>query len=350
MIKFFCTRCDKKLGVPDEFAGKVVKCSRCRQPTRVPELSRETEPEQTPDRSNPPESPLAENVLRELESSGPEMPSSAQDTPAQSTSPPSPKPPAKSTRIRCPRCNTLIAGDTEFCIACGCVIPQQPVVEMEYEADTSGTFYTLSRMPWFLLAGAVAAVIGILGWIALAFSTTKESGYAALGVGALIGLVMMVIGRERRRDIALLAAAVTILAVPIGKYLTISWVEPPQKEMAPTAKKMEMEFNENGIDQSVRDHDTLFYATCRYLVAQGQLSEEAAISAMHYCLGGPVPPEQIPLTKEQCQRVTQTFRDWPISQRKEVVRDLYKKKVEKMQQAQQAAVEVANQVVYNDRL
>ena len=79
----------------------------------------------------------------------------------------------------------MIAGDTEFCIACGCAITQQQAVEMEYEVDQSATFYKLSQMPWFLLAGAAAAAVGILGWIALAFSTTKESGYAVAGLGQM---------------------------------------------------------------------------------------------------------------------------------------------------------------------
>ena len=161
---------------------------------------------------------------------------------------------------------------------------------------------------------------------------------------------MMVIGREYRRDISLLAAAVTILAVPMGKYLTISWVEPPPPPEENTRSNIRMEMSESCIDRSVRDHDTLFYATCRHLVAQGQLSEEAAITAMHYCLGGPLAPDQIPSAKEHCQQVTQTFRDWPVSKRKEIVRELYQKKAEKVQRAQQAAVAVANQVVYQDRL
>lgn len=38
MIKFLCSGCQKKLGVPEEYAGKLVKCPRCGQPTRAPEL------------------------------------------------------------------------------------------------------------------------------------------------------------------------------------------------------------------------------------------------------------------------------------------------------------------------
>ncbi len=352
MIKFYCTRCDKKLGVPDEFAGKMVKCSRCRQPTRVPDHSQGTEPEPIPDQPPLSESPLTENILRDLEASGPTKPSSVSDSPAPAAPPP--KSSRKPPRIRCPRCNTLIAGDTEFCIACGCAITQQQAAPMQYEVDTSGRFYTVSKMPWFLLVSAFAAAIGVLGWIALAFSTTKESGYAALGVGALIGFVMMVIGHEYRRDIALLAATVTILAVPIGKYLTLAWVEPetPQEERAPanTRTNLKSEINENCIDRSVLDHDTLFYATGCHLVKQGQLSQEAVTAAMHYCLGDPLPPDQIPAAQDHCRRITQTFRDWPISKRKEIVREFYQKKAKKTQQAQQVVAEVAAQVFYKDRL
>jgi hypothetical protein len=36
MIKFFCPHCNRKLGVPDEYAGKRVRCSSCHQPCIVP--------------------------------------------------------------------------------------------------------------------------------------------------------------------------------------------------------------------------------------------------------------------------------------------------------------------------
>src|SRR5689334_16607355 len=35
MVKFRCEHCRKKIGVPDEFKGKRVRCPQCGQPTRV---------------------------------------------------------------------------------------------------------------------------------------------------------------------------------------------------------------------------------------------------------------------------------------------------------------------------
>ena len=37
MIKFRCPNCEKKLGVPDEYAGRRVRCNQCSQPCRVPQ-------------------------------------------------------------------------------------------------------------------------------------------------------------------------------------------------------------------------------------------------------------------------------------------------------------------------
>jgi len=45
MIKFRCQYCDKKIGVPDEYAGKRVKCPRCASAIVVPELEPDPEVE-----------------------------------------------------------------------------------------------------------------------------------------------------------------------------------------------------------------------------------------------------------------------------------------------------------------
>lgn len=38
MIKFRCPNCSQKLGVPEKYAGRRVKCSKCEQPGKVPQL------------------------------------------------------------------------------------------------------------------------------------------------------------------------------------------------------------------------------------------------------------------------------------------------------------------------
>ena len=36
MIRFRCKRCKQKIGVPVEYAARLVRCPECRQPVRVP--------------------------------------------------------------------------------------------------------------------------------------------------------------------------------------------------------------------------------------------------------------------------------------------------------------------------
>ncbi|MHC4773628.1 MAG: hypothetical protein ACYS8S_08735, partial [Planctomycetota bacterium] len=38
MIKFRCPHCDQKLGVPDEYANRRIRCNKCNEPSRVPAI------------------------------------------------------------------------------------------------------------------------------------------------------------------------------------------------------------------------------------------------------------------------------------------------------------------------
>jgi len=44
MIKFRCAHCQQKLGVPDEYAGRRIRCSKCSQPNVVPSSRAAAEP------------------------------------------------------------------------------------------------------------------------------------------------------------------------------------------------------------------------------------------------------------------------------------------------------------------
>jgi hypothetical protein len=48
MIKFFCPNCKQKLGVPDEYAGRRVRCNSCSQPSIVPKPVTATTPPPSP--------------------------------------------------------------------------------------------------------------------------------------------------------------------------------------------------------------------------------------------------------------------------------------------------------------
>ncbi|MHC4394666.1 MAG: hypothetical protein ACYS1A_03340 [Planctomycetota bacterium] len=47
MIKFHCSNCNQKIGLADDYAGKMVRCAKCSQPTRVPKVSEEASQEKS---------------------------------------------------------------------------------------------------------------------------------------------------------------------------------------------------------------------------------------------------------------------------------------------------------------
>src|SRR5438874_3374289 len=52
-IVFFCTECDQKLRIDDDFAGRLVACPQCGARLRVPESSRSETPGAEPSRPQP---------------------------------------------------------------------------------------------------------------------------------------------------------------------------------------------------------------------------------------------------------------------------------------------------------
>ena len=46
MIRFYCPNCKQKLGVPDEYAGRRIRCNKCSHPSIVPQPADKTKPGQ----------------------------------------------------------------------------------------------------------------------------------------------------------------------------------------------------------------------------------------------------------------------------------------------------------------
>jgi len=55
MIKFYCPSCNQKLGVPDEYAGKRIRCGKCSQPAVVPKPADKPAPQPIQTHSNKPQ-------------------------------------------------------------------------------------------------------------------------------------------------------------------------------------------------------------------------------------------------------------------------------------------------------
>ncbi|OPZ98637.1 MAG: hypothetical protein BWY71_01210 [Planctomycetes bacterium ADurb.Bin412] len=106
MIKFHCSICDKKLGVPDEYGGKKVKCPRCGNPIAVPQPQEEA----VEYRLSEEKSIWTDDLLN----TGPESASGDSEEGSENTD----SPVAVEGENCCPKCGVIIGKGT-VCSFCG---------------------------------------------------------------------------------------------------------------------------------------------------------------------------------------------------------------------------------------
>jgi hypothetical protein len=77
------------------------------------------------------------------------------------------------------------------------------------------------NLPFGILAGTVAAVIGSLAWMGITIVTGWHVGYVALGVGALVGLAIRFFGNGTSMIFGIVGAVLTLLGCLGGEILTV---------------------------------------------------------------------------------------------------------------------------------
>ena len=70
------------------------------------------------------------------------------------------------------------------------------------------------------LAGLVAALVGAVLWAALVGTTHFKIGYAAIGVGFLVGWTMRAVGKGRSPKFGYVGAVLALLGCVVGDVLT----------------------------------------------------------------------------------------------------------------------------------
>jgi hypothetical protein len=77
------------------------------------------------------------------------------------------------------------------------------------------------NIPFGILAGALAAVVGALVWMGITVATGLHVGYVALGVGALVGLAVRYVGNGRSMIFGIIGAVLTLIGCLGGEILTV---------------------------------------------------------------------------------------------------------------------------------
>ncbi len=81
----------------------------------------------------------------------------------------------------------------------------------------------IDNVPAALGGGILAAILCGAAWAAMVVVTNFEIGYAAVGVGIVVGYgVLLGAGKKRGRNLQWIALACSVLGLLLGKYFTIA--------------------------------------------------------------------------------------------------------------------------------
>lgn len=106
---------------------------------------------------------------------------------------------------------------------------QEPMFHPDEEASRPG----LGRLPLAMAAGGVVAVGCGAVWALIAVYTGYEVGWLAWGLGGLVGLAMIAVGREKSASLGTAAVTMALIGLLVGKLLILPWsVSDAAKDLA----------------------------------------------------------------------------------------------------------------------
>lgn len=244
MIKFRCPNCNKKMGVPEDFAGKRVRCPACSQGALVPDLVAAGEPVV----DLPQDDGIWTDDLL--------APSQAAALPASQTHETS------GAEMTCPACLATVSATADRCLQCGQALNAPTAV------PPIGP--TISRFALAVCGSCVGAALGGSVWAAIAYFTEYEVGIVAWGVGFLAGIGAAVLTEERSTRLMLTVGATAVLGLIIGKLMIFSWIAPSAFQQMIDSVGLE----ENAVARTMEDPERLFRVACLELADRGELDEE----------------------------------------------------------------------------
>jgi len=142
----------------------------------------------------------------------PPLPAGAPGACCAASDPQSAGPCALCERPICASCRGVVNGKN-VCAEC------RAKVFSELEAEQAD----VARVPAAVGGGVVAAILCGAAWAAMVVATNFEIGYAAVGVGFVVGYGVLLGARKKRgKNLQWIAVACSVLGLLLGKYFTIA--------------------------------------------------------------------------------------------------------------------------------
>ena len=279
LIKFRCNNCSKKLGVPVNYAGRQVRCTKCGQPCSVPEPGPQAQP------VAPSAEPASSDDIPGVNVWDDEDLSSLEDgSPIQVETPVSPSAQLQAgSGVECYKCGAKNRVDTEFCVTCAS--PIMTTIPSARGAVAAGAVVrSIGPIPLALAASFGFTLIGAAIWALLAsVFGVRWTAFLAIVVGPLAGVGLILFIDRRNIGIGLLALLIGLCGIISGKVFIAKWVVMPK--FAPKFVKIFEEFkgelrgaqiSDEHIQMVLRDPLIMFGVTLMQLAEDGEVEQDVA--------------------------------------------------------------------------
>jgi len=317
LITFHCPHCGQKIVVAQSHAGRDVTCAKCKHRIRVPQPRKEPPPIKVghdikgDDRKFVQPAPTEDR--HDTSRTGKAGPP---DDDALHVAPPTVTPDTV-RQTKCPQCGAMNRADAQFCSACGeTMMPRYPTTPA-----TSGS-----------VALAVAASLGltfagVVVWVLLAyFLRWSWVQVLAVGVAALAGYGLTIPTNKRNPSMGILAMAIALVGIVTGRFLIMYWVIMPR---ADAFFQSTATISDKQVDEAIADPDAMFTYACYHLADELEWDWEFtnqvvffhAFSSMRTQPGTrpKMPPEEAEKLREAIKTVNEKIAGWSETEKRQAV-------------------------------
>ena len=328
LIKFRCNNCSKKLGVPVNYAGRQVRCTKCGQPCSVPEPGPQAQP------VAPSAEPASSDDIPGVNVWDDEDLSSLEDgSPIQVETPVSPSAQLQAgSGVECYKCGAKNRVDTEFCVTCAS--PIMTTIPSARGAVAAGAVVrSIGPIPLALAASFGFTLIGAAIWALLAsVFGVRWTAFLAIVVGPLAGVGLILFIDRRNIGIGLLALLIGLCGIISGKVFIAKWVVMPK--FAPKFVKIFEEFkgelrgaqiSDEHIQMVLRDPLIMFGVTLMQLAENGEVEQDVARGFAFDWSIEPLPPDLEEQRESVEKKVYSCLSTWTAEQKEDVVKAQFPK-------------------------
>jgi hypothetical protein len=268
LIKFYCPHCNQKIGLPPQYAGKQVRCAKCKNPLRVPNGPSPAKAPAVSQKPSPPEDDF--NPFADL----PDLNEPLQTK--QSSSPM--EPPLRLSPLEEPSHGSKLTDMAGR-------IPSTAggAIGGDSHSKKASSGLLIDNTLVALLAGVIFVILGGMVWGLIAKYADMELGLVAWGIGVLAGLGIYLFTASRGILLGIAAALIALFGILSGKYFVAKWHFMPQLMSELNARDgssfidpNKFKLTEENIKQIMSEPGYMFGLAAMQLADDGKITQEDA--------------------------------------------------------------------------